>query len=332
MKQFVKRIVKRGLRGLANGALDYDRLARHINGRMDYGKLAREINRIMAPNLERLSREVRQVREDKKIDQITAIDKEVQTLLALKYKELLAARAALHPFADVEFRCFSQNGEDGILLYLFSLLGTTNRKSVEMCAGNGVECNTANLIINHGWTGLLVDGNPDNVAHGQKFYAESRDTFIKPPRFVHAWITAANVNNLIRENGFGGDLDLFSLDIDGNDYWIWKALDCVNPRVMVLEYHAAWGADRAVSVPYREDFQLDLTTHPYYCGASLAAFVKLGRQKGYRLIGCQRYGFNAFFLREGVGEDLFPEVDAADCLGPDAHGNWDWGGREWVDV
>ena len=332
MKQFLKRIVKRGLRGVADSALDYDRLARHINGRMDYGKLAREINRIMAPSLERVTQEVRQVREDKKIDQITAIDKEVQTLLALKYKELLAARAPLHPFGEVEFRCFSQNGEDGILLYLLSLLGTTNKRSVEMCAGNGIECNTANLIVNHGWTGLLVDGNPDNVARGQKFYTESRDTFIKPPRFVHAWITADNVNDIIRDNDFAGDLDLFSLDIDGNDYWIWKALDCINPRVVVLEYHAAWGPDRAVTVPYREDFQLDLNTHPYYCGASLPAFVKLGRQKGYRLIGSQRYGFNAFFLREGVGDDLFPEVDAAQCLGADAGRDWDWGGREWVDV
>jgi hypothetical protein len=331
MKQFLKRIVKRGLRGLANGALDYDRLARPINHRMDYGKLAREINQIMVPRFERLAQEVRLVREDKKIDQITAIDKEVQTLLALKYKELAAARAPLHAFADVEFRCFSQNGEDGILLYLFSLLGTTNKKSVEIFAGNGIECNTANLIVNHGWTGFLVDGNEDNVARGQKFYAESRDTFIKPPKFVHAWVTADNVNDLIRSNGFAGDLDLFSLDIDGNDYWIWKAIDCINPRVVVLEYHCAWGPDRAVTVPYRPDFQLDLTTHPYYQGASLPAFVKLGRQKGYRLIGCQRYGFNAFFLRDDVGRGLFPEVEAARCLG-ESCGNWDWGGREWVDV
>jgi hypothetical protein len=310
MKQLVKGIVRRVLRPIANSALDYDRVVHE---------------------LERIGQEVRLLRTDKKIDQIAAVDKQVQSLLSLKYQELRTAGAPVRRFDEVEFRGFSQNGEDGILLYLFSLLGTTNKRAVEICAGDGIECNTANLIVNHGWDALLVDGNPDHVARGRQFYAESRDTFLKPPTLVHAWVTAENVNDLVRIHGFAGDLDLLSLDLDGNDYWIWKALDCVRPRVVVLEYHCAWGPDRAVTVPYRPDFQLDFSTHPYYSGASLPAFVKLGRQKGYRLVGCQRYGFNAFFLREGVGEDLFAEVEAARCLTTARH-DWDWGGREWVEV
>jgi hypothetical protein len=318
MKQIVKRFVRRGLGGLVNAALDHE-------------LVAHEVHRRLAPEFRRLREELDRLREDKKLDQITAVDKQVQTLLSLTYKERLAAGAPRHAFDEVEFRCFSQNGEDGILLYLFSLLGTTNKNAVEICAGTGIECNTANLIVNHGWHGFLVDGDPENVARGHRFYAECRDTCVRAPKFVHAWVTAENVNDLVRRHGFAGDLDLVSLDIDGNDYWVWQRLDCVRPRVVVLEYHCAWGPDRAVTIPYRPDFRLDLTTHPYYAGASLAAFVKLGRQKGYRLVGAQRHGFNAFFLRAGVGEDLFPEIDAAECLGPNCAA-WDWQGREWVEV
>jgi hypothetical protein len=325
MKQSLKRIVKGGLRRLGNALLDYERLAGAIHGIVT-PKLAQ-----LRQECERLRQEVALLRDSKMIDQIAAVDKEVQLLLSLKYRELLASGGPLPTLGDIEFRCFSQNGEDGILLYLFSLLGTTNQKAVEICAGDGIECNIANLIVNHGWQGLLVDGNPDNVARGQRFYAESRDTFLRPPRFLHAWVHADNVNNLVRDQGFAGDLDLLSLDLDGNDYWIWKRLDCVRPRVVVLEFHRAWGPDRAVTVPYRPDFRLDVSTPLYYCGASLPAFIKLGRQKGYRLVGTQRAGFNAFFLREGVGEELFPEVEAAACLGPRGLEH-DWGGREWVEV
>src|SRR4029077_11273085 len=156
------------------------------------------------------------------LNETAAISQAVQLLLRQKYRDLLDNHLALPELTDTEFRCFSQNGEDGILLYIFSILGTTNKRVVEIGAGDGIECNTANLIINHGWTGLLVDGDEANVAQGRRFYAECRDTFIRPPRFVHSWVSAENVNDLLRQHDFTGDIDLFSLDIDGVDYWLWK--------------------------------------------------------------------------------------------------------------
>lgn len=100
----------------------------------------------------------------------TGVDRGTQILLVLKYREMRNQGLPPLSFDDVGFRTYSQNDEDGILLYLFALTGTTNRRSVDICAGDGIECNSANLIINHGWSGLLVDGNPANVCRGSEFY------------------------------------------------------------------------------------------------------------------------------------------------------------------
>jgi len=237
----------------------------------------------------------------------------LQVLLRQQYRDLARRGAELPEFADVEFRTYSQNGEDGILLYLFSLLGTTNRTVVEICAGDGYECNAANLLVNHGWRGLLVDGDAAQVASGRQFYATCRNTWIAPPTFVHEWITAENVNGSVARQGFGGSIDLLSLDLDGNDYWIWKALDCVIPRVVIIEFNNACGPDRSLTIAYRPDFRLDLSCRPYRCGASLTALTKLARSKGYRLVGTDSRGVNALFVRDGLGESVLPERSVADC-------------------
>lgn len=260
------------------------------------------------------------------VNRFASLDRKLQILLALEYRRMNAGM----PLSEIQFRSFSQNGEDGILLYIFSVIGTTNQKVVEICAGDGVECNAANLIINHGWKGLLFDGDPAKVERGRQFYAGLSDTFIRPPELVHAWITRENVNELVRARGFEGEIDLLSVDVDGNDYWIWQALECVRPRVVVVEYNALWGPHRAVTVPYDADFRLDFLRTPYYCGASLAAFVKLASEKGYRLVGSDREEINAFFVRSDLGAHLLPEAAAVNCL----H-NWidyDWGERVWMDV
>jgi hypothetical protein len=236
-----------------------------------------------------------------------------QRLLWLEYRRLISHGEDLPPFEEVGFRAYSQNEEDGLLLLIFSAVGTTNKICVEIAAGDGRECNTANLILNHGWTGLLVDGDPRNVASGRAFFGVARDTWAFPPKFVHAWIDAENVNDVVSGHGFVGEIDLLSVDIDGNDYWVWKALDCVRPRVVVIEYHNIWGPDRAVTIPYRSDFKRSPVCRDY-AGASLGAMVRLGRAKGYRLVGSNRYCFNAFFVRDDVGHALLPEVQPDWCL------------------
>jgi hypothetical protein len=213
-------------------------------------------------------------------------------------------------FRDVGFSLYSQHDEDGILLYAFGLIGASTHRSVEICAGDGIECNTANLLINHRWTGLLVDGDPGNVRRAREYYRARPETRHWPPQTVAAWVTRENVNEVVRDAGFSGEIDLLSLDVDGVDYWLWEALTAVAPRIVVLEYNHLLGPDVSLSVPYRPDFVAEFTEHGSdYAGASLQAFVRLGRKKGYRFVGANAVGTNAFFAREDVPARLLPEAD-----------------------
>lgn len=235
-----------------------------------------------------------------------------QKTLMQQYRILAATKKdALPKLDDVGFRVFSQFEEDGMLLYIFSLIEPLNRRCVEICAGNGRECMATNLIINHGWWGHLFDGNEHSVEAAKRFFATNKDTFFYPPRFTKGWITAENVNDLIRESGVSGPIDLLSLDMDGMDYWVWKAISVIDPQVVVCETHNIIPHDKPLTVPYAKEFVFQSED---FRGASLAAMCKLGKQKGYRLIGVHRFGFNAFFMKNGVGEAYFPAVDPASCL------------------
>jgi hypothetical protein len=259
--------------------------------------------------IDEMRREIKALRDARAKDTVS------QLILLNQYRDMAQAGRILPSFDAVEFRAFSQNGEDGLLLFVFALIGMGQRRCVEICAGDGVQCNTANLIVNHGWHGLLFDGNEQLLANGRSFYAGLGDTLRFPPKLVSTWVTRDNVNEIVRENGFDGPADLLSLDLDGVDYWVWEALDVIRPRVVIAEIQCIWGSDRAVTVPYAEDFRTRfIDQFAVYSGASLPAFVKLARKKGYRLVGVQRLGFNAVFVDEGVGEELLPEVDIDSSL------------------
>jgi hypothetical protein len=197
---------------------------------------------------------------------------------------------------------------------VFDRVGVTNRRFVEFGIGNGKECNTANLSINHGWSGLLMDGNPADLEKARRYYASRQEVKPGQVRMEHAFITAENSNDLLRANGATGPIDLLSLDIDGNDLWVWQAIDAIDPRVVVIEYNAAFGTDKSVSVVYDPAFER-FAKHPsgLYHGAALDALAVVGRKKGYVLIGCESSGVNAFFVKrldaERVGfVEIAPEL------------------------
>ncbi|HTU21711.1 MAG TPA: hypothetical protein VMG10_26980, partial [Gemmataceae bacterium] len=234
MRSYLKRILRRGISKLV-GTEDLSRLLDRLQQLTDTFDAAS--SRMM-------------------LNEIASTSQGVQLLLAHRHRELPIGKDALGRLWESGFRCFSQNDEDGLLLHVFSRVGTTNKQVVEICAGDGVECNSANLIINHGWRGLLFDGDEDKIARGRRFYARCRDTFLYPPTLVHAWVTAENVNDLVSGHGFVGDIDLLSLDMDGMDFWVWKALTCIRPRVVVLEVNTRWGPHASVALPYQPDFQM----------------------------------------------------------------------------
>jgi len=242
----------------------------------------------------------------------THTGRESQLILKNQYKNLSEENISKYSFGEVGFRRYSQNTEDGILLFIFSLIGVTNKTVLEICAGDGIECNAANLVINHGWNAFLFDGDAERQKAGKLYYSRHPDTFTFPPRFINAWITKENINQLITDNGLSGEIDLLSLDLDGNDYWIWEAISCVNPRVVVAEIQCIWGNDKAVVVPYTPDFTAKfIDGFGVYSGGSLPAFVQLAKKKGYRFVGLEKFGFNAFFIRDDIAPGLFPEANPA---------------------
>ncbi|MCB0323721.1 MAG: hypothetical protein KDD69_09120 [Bdellovibrionales bacterium] len=245
------------------------------------------------------------------------ISKAEQILLQLQYRERLTSGKSLPTFREVGFSNYSEHDEDGILLYLFAVLGARSRLSIEIGAGNGVHCNTSNLIVHHGWHGALIDASEKNIENGRDFYTTRRETRIYPPQLICRRVTAENVNEIVHECGFPSEIDLLSIDVDGIDFWLWKALECVTPAVVVVEYQDILGPDRSWVMPYIPTFDWQSehgTENEDFYGASLAAFVKLGRQKGYRLVGCNMYGFNAFFVREELKPSILPELDTRECF------------------
>jgi hypothetical protein len=295
-------------------------LAARVRGVMCIDEMRRELTELRSLIVqEQITPKLAELRSmimhDRIAPKMTPASKVSQLVLLNQYQTLVRGRQPLPSWEDVEFRAFSQGGEDGILLFVFGLIGMGQRRCVEICAGDGIECNTANLIVNHGWNGLLFDGDLELVERGRAFYSQLGDTFCFPPKLECAWITRDNVNDLIKINGFEGAVDLLSLDLDGMDYWVWEAIEAIRPRVVIAEIQCIWGADRAVTVPYSYEFKTQLDGHfGIYSGASLPAFVNLAHKKGYRLVGVQRLGFNAVFVQSGIGEDLLPEVDVESCV------------------
>jgi hypothetical protein len=217
-------------------------------------------------------------------------------LLAERYPELLQPDS--NPLAPFELKVFSMNGEDGILLHLLSKVGTSSRRFVEFGIGDGRECNTAILSLHLGWSGLLMDIGAGDVAKARKFYRdEGAGDRVRIE--CHA-ITAENLDPLLTQYGMS-DIDVISIDIDGNDYWVWKSMKAARPRIAILEYNPSFGADRAVTIPYQPTFSR-FRGHQSgnYHGASLMALTKLGTSMGYELVGCDSSGSNAFFVRNDL--------------------------------
>ena len=200
------------------------------------------------------------------------------------------------------FHVLSQNEEDGITLALAKLAASSRKRFIELGAGaNGG--NSGFLAESCGWTGLMVDGNEARAARLAKRFSRY------DVRVASSWITRDNVNDLVCDHGLAGEVDLLSLDIDGNDYWVWRALDVCSPRIVILEFNPAFGPERAVTVQYDPVFDRaafkDVTANFY--GASLAAFEHLGREKGYRLVMGEPRGANVYLLRN----DVAPEIAAS---------------------
>jgi len=202
-----------------------------------------------------------------------------------------------------EFKVFSQFGDDGIIQYLVQKMRLSQAEHcfIEFGVENYEESNTRFLLVNDNWKGLVIDAESKNVRH----IMNDRIYWRHDLTALCAFITAENIDDLISSTGFGGEIGLLSIDIDGNDYWIWERMHCVNPVLVVVEYNSAFGSQHAVTVPYDPAFQRSAAHFSHlYWGCSIGALEMLARRKGYALVGSNSAGNNAYFVRRDRLSDL----------------------------
>ena len=213
---------------------------------------------------------------------------------------------------DTGFRVFSQFEEDGKLLFNFSVIGMTHKTFVEIGSDDGVNSNSANLYFNFGWHGLFIDGNSKSIARGRRFFSKYPHPYFFQPTFLCDLVKRENVNELIKKGGYEGEIGFLSIDIDGNDYWVWDAINVIQPQVVMIETHSEFGLENIV-VPYDPDYFYP-GKHPVYHGASPIAMTNLAKKKGYRLVGANDLGFNFIFVRNDLALDQIPEVTVESVL------------------
>jgi hypothetical protein len=208
----------------------------------------------------------------------------------------IRAAGTLARISDAEFKVFSQFGDDGIIQYLIQQIGIPPDRQtfIEFGVQDYQESNTRFLLMNDNWRGLILDGdqaNIDKVVQGSDYWRHDLTA-------VAAFIDRDNVNDLFVSHGYAGEIGLLSIDIDGNDYWVWERIEAVNPMIVVAEYNSTFGAYHAVTVPYDPTFQRSRAHYSnLYWGASLKALCLLAQRKGYTFVGSNSAGNNAYFVR-----------------------------------
>jgi hypothetical protein len=202
--------------------------------------------------------------------------------------------------APYGYKIYSQNDEDGIIREIFRRIGTTTKTFVEIGAGDGLENNTVSLLF-EGWKGLWVEASP---RHAEKIERCLPETMKRGLALVHARVTRANVNELVSGFARKAELDLLSIDIDGNDWHVFNALKGVSPRVVVMEYNAKFVPPLEFCMDYDEEHGWE--GDDCY-GASLQFLELRMAEKGYALVGCNLTGSNAFFVRGDLAGDKFAQ-------------------------
>jgi hypothetical protein len=157
--------------------------------------------------------------------------------------------------------------------------------------------------MNNNWSGLVIDGSQNNIN-----YIKNDEIYWKFDLTAKcAFITAENINQLIKDEGLMGDIGVLHIDIDGNDYWVWKSLNVVSPDIVIMEYNSVLGIDRPLTIPYKPEFYRNNEHHSLlYAGASLLSLCDLAEEKGYFFIGSNSAGNNAYFVKKGKIGDLKP--------------------------
>ena len=205
--------------------------------------------------------------------------------------------ASAKSLREAEFKVFSQFGDDGIIQYLIARLDIPPELSsfIEFGVQDYSESNTRFLLLKDNWRGLVMDGDERNIES-----LRVRDMYWRHDlTALCRWINRDNIDTILQESEFSGPIGILSIDIDGNDYWVWQRMTAVQPVIVIAEYNSVFGARQAITVPYDPAFNRTKAHYSnLYWGASLSALASLARSKGYAFVGSNLAGNNAYFVDE----------------------------------
>ena len=224
------------------------------------------------------------------------------TILENKFSEL----ESLNELCDCEFSVFSQWSEDGIISWILNQLPNLPKNFIEFGVEDYSESNTRFLLQTKNWSGLVIDGCSENINKIKSSYYYWKHDL----NAVRSFITKGNINNIITNNIQSDDIGLLSIDIDGNDYWVWNAINCIKPCVVIVEYNGVFGDLQSISVPYKPSFIRNKAHYSnLFFGCSIKSLIDLGKSKGYSLLGTNSNGLNAFFIREDYFQIIKEKVE-----------------------
>ena len=188
-----------------------------------------------------------------------------------------------------ERNVFSQAGEDGVLEKIFDIIEPTTKYAVEFGAGDGIkDSNTRNLILNKGWSGFQIEGDAALASKLATNYAD-----LPRVKTLQAWVYPGNIELLFEENGVPPDLDLLSIDIDSNDWYVWRAIRDYRPKVVLIEVNPLFPPPQRMVIDFNPNAYWDGTD---YYGASLQSMYELGKKKGYELVYHTKFSNDAIFV------------------------------------
>ena len=270
--------------------------------------IGEESSRYLDPQLSKQShinlRTIAQLIENNQ--RILSLDSDIKLLIAQSIIQNMEYEAILD-IQKTELKVFSQWGEDGIIQWLIHKIPIENPVFIEFGVENYLEANTRFLLLNNYWKGLVIDSSDENIhqiTSSELYWKYDLQT-------ASHFITRENINEIFVEAGITGDIGLLSIDVDGNDYWIWEAITVISPRIVICEYNSVFGGLPAITIPYDPNFQRTKAHYSnLYYGASIQALCVLARKKGYIFVGSNKAGNNAFFVRSDVSsgfQSLSPE-------------------------
>ncbi len=244
-----------------------------------------------------------------KIRRFMTRDDAALMLLGQQQAERVGRIQSFSRLSELEFRVYSQYGEDGIIQHLIQRVLLENQVFVEIGVEDYLESNTRFLVRHNNWQGLVIDCDGNHIEYIKQDPIYWRHQL----KAIRSFITRENINTTIQAAGFSGDIGLLSIDIDGNDYWVWQAITVIQPRIVVCEYNSIFGKVHSVTIPYEAEFHRTRAHESnLYWGASLPALCHAAKAKGYQLVGCTSAGLNAFFVRVDLAAS-FRRLTAAEA-------------------